>query len=373
MIENIKSSTDLSGFYIIFYGSCNLERPGNYGISHLMEHLVCKSFDHLQDELDENGISWNAYTSGNEIVFYWTGLEENLVKYRSNFLGLISEFKITEEEFQNEKNIVIQEYFDAFNDQSESHYLNLCRKEFDHYGPIGLLEDLKSLTLKDCQDYFKLQYSEPSKLINVSSEEMKGFKDKHFKDFSKFTSDPFAYDVKKNDDVKLEKMNQYDGKRSILIFSEPVVDPSHIAPVQMIAQMLSSGLNSPLYQEIREKRGLVYFIQNWIDRTGSIGRNFIASLTTEENVEKFKEALYEVLDDPKKHLTEKRFNVIKNKLLISYKKNNINLHSNVNKYIAPKEWVLENRIESITLKECMDVYDMYFKSDKLKFTTDKEY
>jgi predicted Zn-dependent peptidase len=373
MIENIKSSNELSGFYIIFQGSCNLERPGIYGLSHLMEHLVCKSFDHLQDELDENGISWNAYTSGNEIVFYWTGLEENLSKYRGKFLDLISDFKITEEEFQNEKNIVIQEYFDAFNDQAEAHYLNMCRKEFDHYGPIGLLEDLQSLTLKDCQDYFKLQYSKPSKIINVSKEDMNGLKDKNFKNFSEFTADPFSYDIKKNEGVKLEKMNQYDGKRSILIFSEPVIDPSHIAPVQMISAMLSSGLNSPLYQEIREKLGLVYYIQNWIDRTGNVGRNFIASLTTEENVEKFQTALYKVLDDPKTHLTEKRFNVIKNKLIISYKKNNINLHSNVNKYITPKDWVLENFIETITLKDCISIYDMYFKSDKLTFTTDKEY
>jgi len=373
MIENIKPTTDLSGFYIVFYGSCNLEKSGIYGISHLMEHLVCKAFDHLQDELDENGISWNAYTSGNEIVFYWTGLEENLKKYRNQFLDLLKDFKVTEEEFENERNIVIQEYFDAFNDQTESHYLNLCRREFNHYGPIGLLEDLKSLTYKDCQDYFKLQYSEPSKIINVSNEKIKGKNSKNFKDFSEFTIDPFSYDIKKNSEAKLEKLNQYDGKRSILIFSEPIIEPKHIAPVQMISSMLSSGLNSPLYQEIREKKGLVYYIQNWIDRSGSVGRSFFASLTTEDNVEPFKKALIEVLNDPDKYLTEKRFNVIKNKLIIGYKKNNINAHANVNKYIQPEEWVLENRIDNITLKECMKVYDLYFNPNQLTFTTDKDY
>jgi zinc protease len=373
MVENVKPSSDLSGFYVVFYGSCNLERPGIYGISHLMEHLVCKAYDHLQDEMDENGISWNAYTSGNEIVFHWTGLEENLKKYRNKFLDLIKDFKITEEEFQNEKNIVIQEYFDSFNDQTSAHYLNLCRREFDHYGPIGLLEDLQNLTLKDCQDYFKLQYSKPSKIINVSNEKIKDKGSKAFKDFSQFTTDPFSYDIKKNEDAKMEKMNQFDGKRSIIIFSEPIVEPSHFAPVKMITQLLTSGLNSPLYQEIREKRGLVYYIQNWVDRTGSVGRNFFASLTTDENVEPFKEALVEVLKDPKKHLTEKRFNVIKNKLQIGYKKNKINAHANVTKYIDPEEWVLENYIDDMTLEDCMKVYDLYFNPDKLTFTTDKDY
>lgn len=373
MIENVKASTELSGFYIVFYGSCNLEKPGIYGISHLMEHLVCKAYDHLQDELDENGISWNAYTSSNEIVFYWTGLEENLKKYRDKFIDLIAKFDITEEEFENERNIVIQEYFDSFNDQTESHYLNLCRREFDHYGPIGLLEDLKSLTYKDCKDYFNLQYIKPSKIINVSAEKMKDMKEKSFKDFSQFTTDPFTYDIKKNPDAKLEKLNQFDGKRSILIFSDQIKDPKHIAPVQMITLLLSSGLNSPLYQEIREKRGLVYYIQNWVDRTGSEGRIFFASQTTDDNVEPFKKALIDVLKDPKKYLTEKRFNVIKNKQKISYKKNNINMHANVNKFIQPKEWILENYLDKMTLKDCLDVYDLYFNPNNLVFTTDKDY
>jgi predicted Zn-dependent peptidase len=72
-IINLKSQTDLSGFYVSFEGSTNLEEKGNYGISHLMEHLLCKNFDHLQDDFDRNAIDWNAYTSSNEIVFHWVG------------------------------------------------------------------------------------------------------------------------------------------------------------------------------------------------------------------------------------------------------------------------------------------------------------
>jgi len=372
MIENVKPSSELSGFYIVFYGSCNLEKPGIYGISHLMEHLVCKAYDHLQDEMDENGISWNAYTSGNEIVFYWTGLEENLKKYRHKFLDLIKKFNVTKEEFENEKNIVIQEYFDSFNDQTQAHYLNLCRREFNHYGPIGLLEDLQKISYEDCKDYFKLQYSKPGKIINVSNEKMKGAS-KNFKDFSQFTTDPYTYDIKKNLDAKLENLNQFDGKRSIVIFSEPITEKEHFAPAKMITQLLTSGLNSPLYQEIREKRGLVYYIQSWVDRTGMTGRNYFASMTTDENVEPFKKALIEILKEPKKHLTQKRFDQIKKKLQIGYKKNSINMHANVNKFIDPDEWVLENYIDDMKLKDCLDIYDKYFDPSKLTFTTDLDY
>ena len=86
MIINLKSQTDLSGFYVVYEGSTNLEKPGWYGISHLMEHLVCKSFDHLQEDFDKDGIDWNAYTSSNEIVFYLTGLDEKVNKWKKKFV-----------------------------------------------------------------------------------------------------------------------------------------------------------------------------------------------------------------------------------------------------------------------------------------------
>ena len=44
MIINLKSQNDLSGLYIIYEGSTNLETPGFYGTSHLLEHLCCKTF-----------------------------------------------------------------------------------------------------------------------------------------------------------------------------------------------------------------------------------------------------------------------------------------------------------------------------------------
>jgi hypothetical protein len=86
MIINLKSQTNLSGLYVVYEGSTNLEKKGNYGISHLMEHLMCKTFFHMIQDFDRDGIQWNAYTSSNEIVFYMTGLDE--VSYYGTVVGL---------------------------------------------------------------------------------------------------------------------------------------------------------------------------------------------------------------------------------------------------------------------------------------------
>ena len=123
MLINLKSQTDLSGFYMVYYGSTLLEKRGNYGISHLMEHLMCKNFEKLRETFEKEGIDWNAYTSSNEIVFYMTGLDEKIDKHKKEYLEALQSFEITKEQFENERQIVLQEYEDTFNDQSQSHSL----------------------------------------------------------------------------------------------------------------------------------------------------------------------------------------------------------------------------------------------------------
>ena len=253
MIINLKSQTELSGFYIIFEGSTLLEEKGIYGISHLLEHLMCKTFFSLMEDFDRDGISWNAYTDSNLINFHFTGLESRLSKYRYKILELMSNFNVTKEQFETERNIVLSEYEDVFNDQSQTHYLNLYRKLFNDFDPIGLREDLESLTFMDCLNFFEKQYMNPSKIISVSKTFKFKSDDIDFKEREIITNLTYG-----NNDVPLELGNSFKDKTSIIMLS-PVVNENW-AYVNFINAMLSMGLHSPLYDEVREKRGLVYFI-----------------------------------------------------------------------------------------------------------------
>jgi len=167
-VINLKSETDLSGFYIVYRGSTMNEKLGSRGLSHLMEHLVYKSIDYLLDDFDRYGIANNAYTSGTEIVFHITGLDENVMRFKDEILEQLLKFQITEEQFENERNIVLQEYDMYFGQRVENHMLNLNRKLFNDFDPIGSKEDLNALTYQDIIDYFDLQFSKPHTIINVS-------------------------------------------------------------------------------------------------------------------------------------------------------------------------------------------------------------
>lgn len=365
MIINLKSETDLSAFYVVYNGSVNIENVGERGVSHLLEHLVAKAVDHLQDEYDTEGIEFNAYTSNNEIVFYIKGLDEKIENRRDEFLNLLSEFNITKEEFENEKSIVLEEYMDSFSDPTYWHYLNLDRKLFNNYNPIGSKNDLVNFTYINCIDFFKKQFLKPTKVINVS----KGSEFGGNIDFAKKIKER-DYKYLENNDFELEG-DLSDSVKTSLIMLSPIFEDNFTVS-KMINAMLSKGLNSPLYQEIREKRGLVYYISMYTSRISEKGLVNISTLTSDENVDKILNIIKTIFDNPEKFLTQERFDICKESLLVSFKKSDILRYDSIGKYISPDDWDLEKDIENITLEKCIEVFNKYYKFDDFYISDSKK-
>ena len=364
MITNLKSNIGLSGFYVVYEGSTNLEKKGWYGISHLMEHLMCKNFDHLQEAFDRDSIEWNAYTSSNEIVFYLTGLEDKVNKWKGEFMDLLGQFNVTKTEFENERNIVLEEYMDSFNEQTQCHVLNLSRKLFGDYDPIGLKEDLENLKFMDCLNYFELQYAKPTKIINVSKKDYKNTT----LDFAERTIiKPLVYG---NHNVPLELNNEWKDKTSIAILS-PVINED-FAYIHFINAMLSLGLKSPLYQEIREKRGLVYYVHCYQSRMNNQGLNSISTQTSNRNINAVVDAVEGVIKNPKKYLTKDRFNLVKDYYTVRMQKDEILRYKSVNQFINPTGWSVYDILDKITLKKVLEVYDKYYQFDNFYISNDKK-
>jgi len=370
--KKIKSPTPLSGFYIAYYGSTMNEHKGIYGISHLMEHLICKGIDSLMEDFEREAVNWNAYTSDKEIVFYMTGMNKNVKKWKQIFYEHIQDFNITEEQFQNEKKIVIEEYKDSFNKQSDSHIQNLFRKLYDHYEAIGLLEDLQNLTLQDCKDYFELQYRKPNLIVDISrttDKKMEEF-------FNNVEFDGRTYDDKKismnvNDNFFYERGNKYKDKSSIINLSPVIYDD--FPYVEFINRMLGGGLKSPIYREIRETHGLVYYFHCYQrDITNSSTVTILETETSNKNVDKVQELVEKIINNPNEYLTKKRFSITKEYYKNKYKKENIMLHNNGYKFIELEKFSLEKILPTLTHDIIREKYDKYFNFDNFYKSIDKK-
>jgi predicted Zn-dependent peptidase len=368
MIVNLKNPTDLSGLYFVYKGSTNLEKKGWYGISHYMEHLVCKNIDDLLNVLQENGISWNAYTSNNVIVFYFTGLERYLAQFRDVLIERMKSFSATPEECEKEKKIVLEEYMDGFTEQYSSHSENFFRRYYGSYSPIGLKEDIEKFTYQDCLDFYDLQYKEPDCIINISRTfELKsadiGFKDRSGSLLSNWGFSSSA----------ILEPTTFGGDKTAIIWNKalPVnTDDYHV--VMFINSMLISGLNSPLYQEIREKRGLVYYLHCYSSKLGNLPCLNISTMTSDKNVNELESVLADVLSNKEKHLTSERLELVRKSSIISREKKDINRYSDISDIISPDVAKLNAKLETLTLDEIFHVYDKYYSIDNFIKNKDRE-
>jgi predicted Zn-dependent peptidase len=167
----------------IYYkvGSRN-EVMGKSGMAHMLEHLAFKSTDKLKEgEFDtivksRGGVN-NAATGFDKTHYYIKTASKNLELSLDLFSELMQNLKLTDVEFQKERDVVAEErrlrtdnnpmgylYFRLFN----THYVYHPY----HWLPIGFMEDILSWKIEDIRTFYK-RYYQPNNAILVVAGDIK--------------------------------------------------------------------------------------------------------------------------------------------------------------------------------------------------------
>jgi hypothetical protein len=240
----------------------------------------------------------------------------------------------------------------------------LGRKLYKDFDAIGLKEDLEKIRYMDCLNFFEKQFKNPSKIINIS-------KSQPYKTDIEFSTQKIekSFEFGPYNDVLLEPTRGFGDKVSVCLISQKIEDD--FSYVNFINNMLSLGLSSPFYSEIREKRGLVYHIGCHQSRMNNKGVNLINTETTEKNVDLLLDSFKDILNNPNKFVSKKRFDLIRKSYSIKYQKERINRYQNISDWINPPEWTVREILKTITYDKVMDVYDKYFRFDNFYVSNDR--
>ena len=313
------------GFYGLGYhfGSSS-ERPGSRGTSHLMEHLICKTFDDLLATITRNGIDYNAYTADDRVVFWFQGLNESLQAVlpllETRILGLSPLW--TPEQFENEKKTVLQEYADNFNDPVFGCYSNLLRQHYEDFGPIGEKKDLLAFTYEESLNAGQA-FKTPNQIVQVGATPFTGLTVPGELPLRVPRQLIFSQDHH----TPLEVVPSED-KTVVCLMGNHPVDSSLMAKISLTQDCLNNGLESPLYQEIREKRGLSYFSYGFMETIGRDTFPVFFSCTTNDRVQELVDVYQTFFQKEFKDLvTRERFNDCQMDLKISQKKKKVLPHS----------------------------------------------
>ncbi len=273
-------------------GSVN-EKVENSGIAHLIEHAVfkrTKNFDGslLKKTIETVGGTLNAFTSKEYTLFY-----AKVPDFASNeafdvIYDLVSAPLFLEKDVEMEKNVVLEEiamYEDDPSDLANTNLLKALWGEEEPYGRpiIGNVKSVKNLHAKDLKEFHRIHYI-PSNMVlsvvgNLDACDMKTFVHKMEKlDGHEKRASLNKPTNKKATNVVITKRDLKQVSISLAVPTVEKSDPKNYA-LAVIATILGGGMSAMLFEELREKNGLVYSISS-SNQSNKLGGYFSIDLST---------------------------------------------------------------------------------------------
>lgn len=337
----------MTSLHIIFDAGSRTEKNGQYGTMHLMEHIICKTFKDLYDRLSKLGITWNAFTDAECVTVYFEGLDKYLTpdlkeELYSRITGGID--GVSEEDFTNERNVVLQEYMDYVFDSNSASWLKVMRRWWGDYLTIGSKSDIINFSYEDMKNIYEERFSKAVRVVEVGRKSTGFFAEIEYRDIDKEEN---KYRFGKRKDVEDVEVASND-KTSVFLFSRKRVNIRDYPFLFIGVEMLTNGLESPYYTELREKLGLTYRVYGDILRNHRNGVMVINACTDTKNEEELKNRMQELVKQTETLLSEERYETIMSNIIISREKNDAILFQDPLPYTAIRKLKLPKSLKRLT-------------------------
>jgi len=267
----------------------------HHGVSHFIEHLMFKgtkkrpSPQIISKELDGIGAEFNAFTAKDHTGYYIKSSADQVELALDILSDIISNSTFPENEIKREKGVIIEEikmYEDMPLYYSEMLFENLIYQGNALGEDIaGTEESIKKMSRKNILDFYKSHYEPTNGTIIIAgkiNKKIKSLLNKYFiqlqKDKEKVFLQKFNPFINAQDQPRV-LLHYRDTKQVHLALGFPAYsyyDPEMYA-LQILAIILGGNMSSRLFVNIREKKGLCYFIRSQADIYEDTGNLMIRS------------------------------------------------------------------------------------------------
>ena len=270
--------------YFVNIGSRD-EAPAEAGASHFLEHVLFKgtsrrSAKEISSSIENLGGGINAYTTNEFTSFYAKVVDEDLPLAVDVLSDVITSAVVTKEEFETERNVVFQEMAMRDDDPQD------CAEEafssaFWGAHPLGVSilgtkESMSAISRDQIFNYYKSHYRPEAMVVsaagNINHDKfVELVKQNLLRDnFLSGNSAPKSRDFNAFTPTPTKRVNIHNGnfeQTNLFLGLEGVgrKDPRSTA-LKVLTIAIGSGMSSRLFQEIREKRGLVYSVDGLVRR-----------------------------------------------------------------------------------------------------------
>lgn len=247
------------------------ENMKHNGVAHMVEHMLFKGTEKrnaldIVEQIENVGGSMNAYTSREVTSYHMHMLADDMPLGLDVLADMVQNSTMPEDEIERERHVIMQEIgmcHDTPDDLIFDNYYEAAYPGQTLGAPIlGTNKIIENMQRDTLMDYVKNSYT-PEKLVISAAGKI------NHEDFVKQVTETFI-DLPNGSNSDMKEARYQGGETRtekeleqshIIIGFQGLsrIDPDFYA-AQALSALFGGGMSSRLFQEIREKRGLVYSI-----------------------------------------------------------------------------------------------------------------
>lgn len=369
------------------------EKRSNNGVSHFLEHMAFKGTEkrptamEISSLIDGMGGEFNAFT-GKEITGYYIKSSVNHVDLCLDVLSdMLLNSKLDSIEIEKEKGVILEEknlYEDTPARKIGDLYEELLYGDTPMgWDIIGTKEVIKKMTREDFISYMNSLYSADNITVvvagGITNDKAEALVKKYFsimKRFDTIRATKVIEDQKKPEimikEKKTEQVHIALGVRAI-----PIDHPDRY-PLEVLSSILGGGMSSRLFHEIRENRGLGYYVRTSADSYEDCGTLVTTAGVDPKRVEEAVKVIIEEYHDIREGNNGKRLKVEEVRKAKDFLKGHFVLELEDSRSVASfyaNQELLEKRIDTpaevlekidkVTVEQIQEVAKKYLQTETL--------
>jgi predicted Zn-dependent peptidase len=270
----IESAQSVTCAIMLAAGS-RYETAQTNGIAHFSEHMFFKGTEKrptardISKEIDAIGGEFNAFTGKEYTAYYVKCAAESRDVALDVLVDMLRNSKFAPEEIDREKGVIIEEmnmYFDTPRDFIGGVYEGLLYGDQPlGWDIIGRKETVRNATHDTFREYLDQWYKPGRMVVGLGGAIGDGLHEKLESLLGDLPSaetgepTPIELATANGSRVKVHTKQSDQAHICLGVYSYPVVHPDRYA-LQVLATILGGGMSSRLFTEVRERRGLAYYV-----------------------------------------------------------------------------------------------------------------
>ncbi len=245
------------------------------GLSHVLEHMVFKGTERrdayaIAAEIEDVGGHINAYTARELTAYYAKVLKDDLPLAVDLIADIVQHATIDPEELQREQSVIVQEIHQAHDTPDDVVFDHFQETAFPSQAlgrpVLGTEETVRGFTRDDLIVYRRDHYTAANTVLAASGRI-------DHDDLVALATEAFdAMPVQTNGVVEGARYagGDFRGERDleqvhlVLGYEGVAYDDEDFYAASVMSTLFGGGMSSRLFQEVREKRGLVYAIYSFV-------------------------------------------------------------------------------------------------------------